>query len=147
MAKKEKNKCGYCGGSGFATVSMLVAPNLSLICYDCTLNYPTVKFTPYVPEERLTATDVEERQGKSTYSEAKKAVEILTRRRGDTKEKVNHPDHYQGKYECIEVIKDLKLNFNMGSAFKYIWRADRKENRREDIEKAIFYLQWELDNG
>ena len=59
--------------------------------------------------------------------------------------KVNHPDHYQGqKYECIEVMRDVfgedaVKNFCQLNAFKYLWRSDKK-NGKEDIQKAIWYL-------
>lgn len=58
---------------------------------------------------------------------------------------VNHPEHYNsGKYECIEVMRDVfgkeaVDNFCLLNAFKYIWRAGRK-NGKEDIKKAIWYL-------
>ena len=58
---------------------------------------------------------------------------------------VEHPSHYnQGKYEVIDVINDWKLNFNLGNAIKYIARADYKNNAIEDLEKAIFYLNYEI---
>ena len=59
---------------------------------------------------------------------------------------VEHPSHYnQGKYEVIDVINDWKLNFNLGNAIKYIARADYKNNAIEDLEKAIFYLNYEIN--
>ena len=59
---------------------------------------------------------------------------------------VEHPSHYnQGKYEVIDVITDWKLNFNLGNAIKYIARADYKNNAIEDLEKAIFYLNYEIN--
>ena len=57
----------------------------------------------------------------------------------------NHPVHYNsGKYECIDVMRDVfgeeaVDNFCLLNAFKYIWRAGRK-NGKEDIQKAIWYL-------
>ena len=58
---------------------------------------------------------------------------------------VEHPSHYnQGKYEVIDVINDWKLNFNLGNAIKYIARADYKNNAIEDLEKAMFYLNYEI---
>lgn len=58
---------------------------------------------------------------------------------------VEHPTHYnQGLYEVIDVINDWKLNFNLGNAIKYIARADYKNNAIEDLEKAIFYLKYEI---
>jgi len=58
---------------------------------------------------------------------------------------VNHPSHYTGHpsgVECIQITEHML--FNIGNAFKYIWRADLKENPKEDLEKAIWYLQREL---
>ena len=58
---------------------------------------------------------------------------------------VNHPNHYvTGKYECIEVMieaqgKEAVKDFCICNAFKYLYRADRK-NGLEDIKKAKWYL-------
>lgn len=52
---------------------------------------------------------------------------------------VNHPDHYnQQEVECIDIIKHC--TFRIGSIIKYIWRADHKGNRKQDLEKALWYL-------
>ena len=60
-------------------------------------------------------------------------------------DKVNHPSHYNvGTIEVIEVIEDWKLNFNLGNAIKYIGRCEHKNNKQEDIKKAIWYLEREL---
>ena len=59
-----------------------------------------------------------------------------------TKEFVNHPEHYnQGSPEVIEVIEGHGLDFHRGNAVKYILRAPHKGKPREDIEKAIWYLE------
>ena len=61
------------------------------------------------------------------------------------REMVNHPDHYQGnKFEVIDIIEDYNLNFNLGNAIKYILRADNKDNRKQDLNKAIWYIQREI---
>lgn len=57
---------------------------------------------------------------------------------------VNHPSHYTGKYECIDVMQDVfgdeaTNDFCLCNAFKYIWRA-RKKNGLEDVKKAVWYL-------
>lgn len=64
----------------------------------------------------------------------------------ETNDPVNHPSHYcQGGLESIDVIKaftaDLKGEqaFCAGNAIKYILRFSHK-NGKEDIEKAIWYL-------
>ncbi len=60
--------------------------------------------------------------------------------------KVNHPKHYNtGKYETIDVIEDWKLGFHCGNAVKYISRHQYKGNLKQDIEKAIWYLQRYLE--
>ena len=62
------------------------------------------------------------------------------------REMVNHPDHYQGnKFEVIDVIEDYDLGFSLGNAIKYILRADKKGNRKQDLKKAIWYIQREID--
>ena len=61
--------------------------------------------------------------------------------------KVDHPSHYNtGKIEVIDFIEDQNLNFNLGNAVKYISRAGKKDPKkfREDLEKAIWYLNREL---
>jgi translation initiation factor 2B subunit (eIF-2B alpha/beta/delta family) len=61
------------------------------------------------------------------------------------REMVNHPDHYQGnKTEVIDIIEDYNLGFSLGNAIKYILRADKKGNKKQDLEKAIWYLEREL---
>jgi hypothetical protein len=62
-------------------------------------------------------------------------------------EAVDHPRHYNehpSGIECINVIEHF--NFNTGSALKYIWRAGLKPGaeRTEDLEKAIWYLNREI---
>lgn len=56
---------------------------------------------------------------------------------------VNHPEHYQGKHECIDIMKALfgaeaVKGFCKCNAFKYRFRADKK-NGAEDIKKAEWY--------
>jgi hypothetical protein len=37
------------------------------------------------------------------------------------------------------------MNFCMGNAVKYIWRAGLKGSKEEDLRKAIWYLERELE--
>lgn len=65
----------------------------------------------------------------------------------ENNDQVNHPLHYQGRnLEVIDVIESFDLNFSLGNAVKYILRAGKKANRNEDLKKAIWYLQREIDN-
>lgn len=60
---------------------------------------------------------------------------------------INHPKHYQGKtLESIDVIEDFSLNFQLGNAIKYILRCNNKGNKIKDLQKAIWYLQREIQN-
>lgn len=57
---------------------------------------------------------------------------------------VNHPNHYTGKYECIDVMVETQgieaaKNFCTCNAFKYLWWHDKK-NGVEDVKKAAWYL-------
>ena len=59
-------------------------------------------------------------------------------------EKVNHPSHdTQGSIEVIDFIEAWNFPFHLANAIKYISRAEYKdpENVKEDLEKAIWYLQ------
>lgn len=60
---------------------------------------------------------------------------------------VNSPSHYQGnRFEVIDIIEDYNLGFNMGNAIKYMLRADKKWNKKEDLNKALWYIHRELQN-
>lgn len=59
---------------------------------------------------------------------------------------VDHPKHYNiGAIEVIDVIEDWNLNFCLGNAIKYIARCEHKGHKKEDLEKAIWYLKRELE--
>ena len=63
------------------------------------------------------------------------------------KETVNHPQHYGGDtvYETIKVIEAWNLNFRLGNAVKYISRAFNKGTPLEDLKKAAWYLNREIE--
>lgn len=59
---------------------------------------------------------------------------------------VHSPKHYtSGKYEVIDVIEDWDLNFRLANAIKYIARHKHKGKPLEDLKKAAWYLQREID--
>ena len=61
------------------------------------------------------------------------------------KDLINHPQHYtshKSGIECIEVTEHF--NFCLGNAIKYIWRAESKGKKQENLEKAIWYLRREI---
>jgi len=58
---------------------------------------------------------------------------------------VNHPAHYKtGGIETIDFIEAKGLNYNLGNVVKYITRADHKGDRKQDLEKAAWYLAREI---
>lgn len=59
---------------------------------------------------------------------------------------VNSPQHYtHGKFEVIDVIEDWDLSFRLANAVKYIARHKHKGKPLEDLKKAAWYLQREID--
>jgi hypothetical protein len=61
---------------------------------------------------------------------------------------VNHPAHYGGadnQYEAIKVIEAWRLGFCLGNTVKYISRAGKKDALLQDLKKAAWYLQREID--
>lgn len=80
-----------------------------------------------------------------------------------TKDNVNHPTHYNSHpsgVECITITEHM--NFNIGNAVKYLWRAGlkygdgapqmqateaamrSKEKHIEDLSKALWYIEREI---
>lgn len=58
---------------------------------------------------------------------------------------INHPKHYNNHPSGIEAIQITRhMNFNLGNAIKYIWRAGHKDDATQDLYKAIFYLNDEI---
>lgn len=66
---------------------------------------------------------------------------------------VNHPSHYNAlgakchgcgaEIECIDVVEVMP--FSLGNAVKYIWRAGHKNDTVEDLLKARWYVDREIE--
>ncbi len=57
---------------------------------------------------------------------------------------VEHPAHYTSHpsgIECITIAEHM--NFCLGNAIKYLWRADLKGGV-EDLQKARWYMEREI---
>lgn len=67
------------------------------------------------------------------------------------KDMVNHPNHYTGKIEVIDYIKD-KLTpqgfteYCGGNVLKYVSRW-RKKDGVQDLKKAKVYLEWMIESA
>jgi len=60
-------------------------------------------------------------------------------------DEVNQPKHYTSHpsgVECITITEHM--NFCLGNAIKYILRCELKGKHRQDLEKAIWFLNREL---
>lgn len=55
---------------------------------------------------------------------------------------VEKPEHYN---QGVEVIEDYKLNYHLGNVIKYICRAKFKGKELEDLKKAKWYLDREIE--
>lgn len=68
---------------------------------------------------------------------------------GNAYDMVNRPAHYMSKsgIESIDVIESFDLNYNLGNATKYLLRAGKKWNKNEDLEKAIWYINREIQQA
>lgn len=63
-----------------------------------------------------------------------------------TPDRVSHPPHYTAHpsgVECITVTEHM--SFCLGNAIKYIWRADLKNDALEDLRKARWYIDREIE--
>ncbi|MGH3956444.1 MAG: DUF3310 domain-containing protein [Mycobacterium sp.] len=102
---------------------------------------PSVLYTgPYFNEARLSIA----RHWNGTRSNVIPLKKLGTT--GAEGDPVNHPSHYTSHpsgVECITVTEHM--GFNLGNAVKYIWRADLKDNAIQDLEKAAFYVNREIE--
>ena len=60
-------------------------------------------------------------------------------------DKVNHPSYYQWRIETIDYIEDKDLNFNLWNVIKYVSRAGKKDDIIQDLEKAKWYIEREIN--
>ena len=60
---------------------------------------------------------------------------------------VNRPSHYNSSdLQPIDAIEKWGLGFCLGNSVKYIARSGKKENHLEDLKKAQWYLEREINN-
>lgn len=75
-------------------------------------------------------------------------IDVIGQNGGDGEhyDMVNHPPHYTqhpSGVECIQITEHM--GFCLGNAMKYIWRADLKADAIEDLRKAVFYINREIE--
>jgi hypothetical protein len=69
------------------------------------------------------------------------------------KDAVDHPTHYNSSpakcikcghpIECIDVVEHM--TFNVGNAVKYLWRAGLKDAVLQDLRKAAWYVNRQIE--
>jgi hypothetical protein len=69
----------------------------------------------------------------------------------EVRELVDHPKHYNNlgakckcglDIECIDVVGHM--DYTIGNAVKYLWRAEHKGKKLEDLKKAQWYVNHEI---
>lgn len=73
-------------------------------------------------------------------------IEAQVAEQAQANDAVNNPKHYTNHpsgIECIQVTEHM--GFNLGNAMKYIWRCDLKKDAIEDLKKARWYLDREIN--
>lgn len=84
----------------------------------------------------------------SENNKADKLSEYADNLRELKEDLVNHPRHYnQYSQEVIDTIEEVTANmpvsvaYHVGNAIKYLFRAPFKGKMKQDIEKAVWYLE------
>lgn len=114
-------------------------------CKACDNYNAYVNYMAYKPVDTLTIHTWDDEDVFEDYSDygGGSTLDNYPELKGDI---VNSPKHYtQGKYEVIDVIEDWDLNFRLANAVKYIARHKHKGKPLEDLKKAAWYLQREID--
>lgn len=97
------------------------------------------------PFEKM-PTEVDPLSRPSLLEAADRAVKDLAAAKAAKGDPVKHPSHYTSHpsgVECLTITRHM--NFSLGNAVKYIWRAGLKsKDPVQDLEKAVFYLQDEI---
>ena len=115
--------------------------------------YKTAFGCPTIPSEAIARVrkvfNTEKKVGgwSTFYAELDKIIDQI--KADAAASNVNHPSHYGGEdnpYEAIKVIEAWDLGFNLGNVVKYLSRAGKKGETLEDLRKAAWYLQREIQN-
>lgn len=61
---------------------------------------------------------------------------------------VNHPKHYTSDECGVEAIEITSLlPACLSNATKYVWREGKKDSSLQELEKALWYINYSIDNG
>jgi hypothetical protein len=99
-------------------------------------------------DECRSSTDPDDEQWEQVKRIGEQAYGLVYRSRykDPNNDPVNSPVHYTSHpsgVECICITEHM--GFCLGNAIKYIWRADEKGNAIEDLRKAAYYINREIE--
>lgn len=78
------------------------------------------------------------------HASGKKETEVVSA--PPASDLINQPKHYTSHpsgIECIQITEHM--SFNLGNAMKYLWRADKKGAPLDDLKKAAWYINREIE--
>ncbi len=123
MTNKDCNTCFYRDNDKY-----------KLPCVSCFVSNKHVQRDLYIKEPDAVVEEVFEEDYEDAFY-------------GSPEDYVSQPKHYtKGKYEVIDVIEDWNLNFRLANVIKYVARHEHKGKPLEDLKKALWYLQREVDS-
>ena len=121
------------------------------LCYQCEKWDPLNNRCDGAPIRKVSEITACDKFSKySCADEEEKTQDDVTANDPTTNDPVNSPNHYVGKIECIDYLRD-KLTpaeftgFCMGNVLKYCSRW-RKKDGVQDLHKAKVYLEWAIEN-
>jgi len=85
--------------------------------------------------------------GYSWYMSSKDLEVVKYAERQVIEDLVNSPKHYatdSSGVECIQIKR--KMSANLGDSFKYCWRVGKKWDDKQDLEKALWYINDAIDH-
>ena len=129
-------KCCFVPGTGaYLHAKDYFKPKKEKGCNECVYEHAEPYEEPCIVCQRNFIKGTNDFEGRIDYFKPKE----------DEKDMVNHPQHYVGHgIEPIEFIESHNLNFNLGSAVKYIARAPYKGKELEDLKKAKWFIEREI---
>jgi hypothetical protein len=110
-------------------------------CSDCFGNDKWVRRDLYIRDASMTLN-----QAIKEWVDVKESDQETEEFFNRMKDVVNNPAHYTehpSGIECIQVTEHM--GFNLGNAIKYIWRCDLKKDAIEDLKKAKWYIEREIN--
>lgn len=109
--------------------------------YDTGTNYLKTRDC-YVRDDKSSNCIISCKKGNKDFSNEDYGFKEISK---DKVDMVNHSQHYQHGIEPIDYIESHNLNFNLGNVIKYVSHAPFKGTEVEDLQKAKWYLEREIE--